>query len=57
MQLDPHHRATMETQYEDEKAISVGEDIIHNPQTTAGTQSWMKTTTNFLATWGIETNG
>ena len=47
----------MEAQYEDEKATSVGEDIIHNPQATAGTQSWMKTTTNFLATWGIETNG
>ena len=49
---------TMGSQYDDEKAASVDDKALTNDPITTPTQiSWMKKTTNFLAHWGIETNG
>ena len=53
----------MGSQYEDkktgdEKIRSVDDsNAAHDSQITDERQTWMKTTTRFLAHWGIETNG
>ena len=48
----------MGSQYEDEKTGSVDDsNAVHDSQVTTAPQTWMKTTTRFLANWGIETNG
>ena len=54
----------MGTSLEDEKTSNAGDELrpanIHDvdavPQTSLA-QRWFKTTTDFLAHWGIETNG
>ena len=46
----------MESPYGDEKKGSVQDHAVHEPLTTKP-ETWVKKTTNFLAHWGIETNG